>query len=111
MPILSSDVTRFTDSNFDAEVLQSSQPVLVDFSATWCGPCRAIAPLVAALARDYAGRVKMGQLNVDDCPRVATQFDVRALPTLLLFKDGQVIGQIVGAVARPRIETLLQRHV
>ncbi len=101
-------LAAFHDANFEAEVLRSSQPVLVDFWATWCGPCRALAPLVAQLAQEYAGRVKMGKLNVDDCPRVATQLEVRSVPTLLLFKDGRVIGQLVGAAARPAIERLLE---
>ncbi len=98
----------FTDANFEAEVIRSSQPVLVDFSAHWCPPCRALAPVIAALAQEYAGRVKMGELNIDDCPRVPTQFDVRSVPTLLLFKDGKVIGQIVGAVPKAKIDALLR---
>jgi thioredoxin 1 len=104
-----SPLAAFNDANFEAEVLQSPQPVLVDFWATWCGPCRAIAPVIAQLAQQYAGQVKMGKLNVDDCPRVATQLDVRSVPTLLMFKDGQVVGQLVGAAARPTIERLVQK--
>lgn len=104
-----SPFAAFDDANFETEVLQSSQPVLVDFWATWCGSCRAIAPVLAQLAQQYAGQVKMGKLNVDDCPRVATQLEVRSVPTLLLFKDGRVVGQLVGAAGRPTIERLLQK--
>jgi thioredoxin 1 len=103
------DLASFTDESFDAEVLRSSQPVLVDFSARWCAPCRALAPVVAQLAASYGGKLKVGQLDVDDCPRVATQFDVRSVPTLLLFKDGKVVGQLIGAVAKPKIEQLVRQ--
>jgi thioredoxin 1 len=102
-------LTTFTDANFDAEVLHSSQPVLVDFWATWCPPCRALTPVVAELARQYAGQVKMGQLNIDDCPRIPTQFEVRSIPTLLLFKDGRVIGQLVGSAPKPKIDGLVRK--
>jgi thioredoxin len=102
-------LATFTDSNFDAEVIQSSQPVLVDFWATWCPPCRTILPLVEELAKEYAGRVKIGKLNVDDSQRVATQYEVRSIPTLLMFKEGKVIGQIVGHAPKPKIDGLLKK--
>ena len=79
-------LATFTDDIFDAELLHASQPVLVDFGATWCAPCRALAPVVAELARAHAGQVKMGQLDIDDSPRAPTRFDVRSVPTLLLFR-------------------------
>jgi thioredoxin 1 len=109
--MIAETLATFTDANFDAEVVRSSQPVLVDFWATWCGPCRALAPVVETLAREYAGRVKFGKLNVDESQRVAAQLEVRSVPTLLLFKDGRVIGQIVGAAAKPRIDALVQKSL
>ena len=98
-----------TDANFDAEVARSSLPVLVDFWATWCGPCRAIAPHLDAIAQAYAGRLRIGKCDIDRNQAVPTQFEVRAVPTLLLFKNGQVAGQLVGAVPRIRIEDLLNK--
>jgi thioredoxin 1 len=105
------DLATFTDHNFEAEVIHSAQPVLVDFWATWCPPCRALAPVIAQLAQEYAGRVKMGKLNVDDCTRIATQLDVRSVPTLLLFKNGTVLGQIVGAAPKRKIDALVQKSL
>jgi thioredoxin 1 len=93
----SPNVIEVTDSNFDAEILKSPVPVLVDFWAVWCAPCRAIAPHVEAIANDYAGKVRVGKLDIDSNPDVASKFEVRSIPTLLLFKDGKVVGQIVGA--------------
>jgi thioredoxin 1 len=98
-----------TDSNFDAEVLKSSTPVLLDFWAQWCAPCRAIGPVVEQLAKDYSGKIKVGKVNIDENPRTPTQYDVRSIPTLLVFKDGKVVGQIVGAVPRPKIEDLIKK--
>jgi thioredoxin 1 len=105
----SENMITITDSNFDSEVLKSSQPVLIDFWAQWCAPCRAIGPIVEALAKDYAGQVKVGKVNIDENPKTPTQYDVRSIPTLLVFKDGKVVGQIVGAVPRPKIEDLLKK--
>jgi thioredoxin 1 len=98
-----------TDANFDAEVAKSSLPVLVDFWATWCGPCRAIAPHLDAIAQAYAGRLRIGKCDIDRNQAIPTQFEVRAVPTLLLFKNGQVAGQLVGAVPRVRIEDLINK--
>jgi thioredoxin 1 len=105
----SENITTITDSNFDSEVLKSSQPVLIDFWATWCGPCRAIAPVVEQLAKEYAGKLKVGKVDIDQHPKTPTTYEVRSIPTLLLFKDGKVVGQIVGAVARPKIEELIKK--
>ena len=102
-------VLEFTDDNFEAEVLQSSQPVLVDFWATWCAPCKAIAPLVGELAESYDGRVKIGKVNVDENQATPGQYGVRGIPTLVLFKDGKVVDQLVGAVPRNQLEALLEK--
>lgn len=100
-----------TDANFQTEVVQSNVPVLVDFWATWCGPCRAIAPHLDALAQSYAGRIRVGKCDIDQNPGVPTQFEIRSVPTLLLFKNGQVAGQLVGAVPRARIEDLISKAI
>ncbi len=105
----SENVKTLTDSSFDAEVLKSTEPVLVDFWATWCGPCRAVAPVVDALAKDYAGKVKVGKMDVDSNPQVPTKYGVMSIPTLLLFKGGKVVGQIVGAVPRPKLEDMIKK--
>ena len=91
------NVYEFSDGNFDAEVLKSDKPTLVDFWATWCAPCRAIAPVVEALAAQYKGQVKVGKLDVDHNQKVASTYGVRSIPTLLLFKGGKVVEQLVGA--------------
>jgi thioredoxin 1 len=105
----SENITIVTDQNFEGEVLKSSQPVLIDFWATWCGPCRAISPIVEQLAKEYAGKLKVGKVNIDEHPKTPTNYDVRSIPTLLLFKDGKVVGQIVGAVPRPKIEDMIKK--
>lgn len=104
-------IIEITDANFEAEVLKSDLPVLIDFWAAWCGPCRAIAPIVEELARDYKGKFKVGKLNVDDNEKVPQTFQIMSIPTLLFFKDGKVAGQIVGAVAKAKIEGELKRHL
>ena len=95
-------VHEFTDGNFDAEVIGSDQPTLVDFWAMGCGPCRALAPVVDALAEQYKGRVKFGKLDIDQNHRTAERFGVRSIPVLLLFKGGKVVGQLVGAGPKTR---------
>jgi thioredoxin 1 len=104
-------VQTFTDVNFDADVLKSGQPVLVDFWAEWCGPCRAMGPSIDALAKDYAGKVAVGKLNVDDNPNVTTKYQVRGIPTVMLFKDGQIVDQVVGLVDKGALKQLVDKHL
>ena len=104
---MSENVKEFTSADFEAEVLKSDLPVLVDFWAEWCGPCRAIAPVIKEIAEDYLGKVKVGKLNVDNDNQVASQYGVRSIPALLIFKDGTVANQIVGAVPKARITEIL----
>ena len=102
------DTVTLTDANWDVEVLQSNVPVLVDFWAEWCGPCRMIAPIIEQIAAEYRGKVKVGKLNVDENPSTAMRYNIRGIPTLLLFKNGQVAGQLVGAVPKSEIKKLLE---
>jgi thioredoxin 1 len=98
-----------TDQNFQNQVLDSELPALVDFWAVWCAPCRTIAPHVEALANDYAGKIRVGKFDIDANPEVPTKFDIRSIPTLIVFKGGKVVGQIVGAVPRAKIEELIKK--
>jgi thioredoxin 1 len=102
-----------TDGNFEAEVLtaSNSQPVMVDFWAEWCRPCHALAPTVAEIAHDYAGKLKVMKLNVDEAMNSAARYRVQGIPTLLLFKNGQVVEQIVGAQPKEQITKALERHI
>ena len=102
---------ELTDSNFETEVLKSPLPVLIDFWAIWCGPCRIISPIVEELAGEYNGKLKVGQLDVDANPAISMQYGIRSIPTLLLFKDGQVVEQVIGAVPKRIIVDKLLRHL
>ncbi len=101
----------FTDSSFDQDVLQADMPVLVDFWAEWCGPCRMMTPTVEALAADYAGRLKVGKLNVDENGGTAMRFNIRGIPTLLLFKGGRIVEQVVGATGKSQLQKLIENHL
>jgi len=101
----------FTDASFDQEVLNSDVPVLVDFWATWCGPCRSMAPTVDAIAGEYAGRAKVGKLDVDQNNGTAMRYNIRGIPTLLLFKGGRVVEQRVGAVGKSDVQKMLDAHL
>jgi thioredoxin 1 len=102
---------NFTDAAFDQDVINSDTPVLVDFWAPWCGPCKAMGPTVDALATEYAGKVKIGKMNTDDNQQTAMRFGIRSIPTLLLFKGGKVVDQRVGAMPKPEVIKMLTPHV
>jgi thioredoxin 1 len=103
------NIHSVNDINFDDEVLKSDVPVLVDFTATWCGPCRQIAPFVEQVADEYAGKVKVTKLDIDDSPATAQRYQIRGVPTLYLFKGGEVVAQQVGAVPKSAILQLIER--
>jgi thioredoxin 1 len=102
---------EITDANFENEVVNSDIPVLIDFWAVWCGPCKLIAPTVEEIANDYQGKVKVGKLDVDNNQMVATKFGIRSIPTLLIFKGGKIVDQIVGAVPKSAIIQKLDSHL
>lgn len=105
------DVTNVSDDNFDTEVLKSELPVLLDLWAEWCGPCKAIAPTVEALAGEYDGKLKVVKLNVDENPKTPANYNVRGIPNLILFKGGEVQEQIVGAVPKSKLEEAIKNVV
>ncbi len=100
-----------SDASFDNDVLNSDVPVLVDFWAEWCGPCRMMEPTIDAIATDYNGRVRVGKLNVDDNGNIATRYGIRGIPTLLLFKGGKVVEQRVGAIGKTDVQKMLDAHL
>jgi thioredoxin 1 len=108
---MTSPEIKVNDGNFSAEILESSLPVLVDFSATWCGPCRMIAPVVEEIAKEYQGKLKVCTVDIDDAPDSASRYGVLSVPTLILFKGGTELDRIVGAAPRSAIEKMITAHV
>jgi len=106
---MADNVLEVNDDSFDAEVLQSDKPVLVDFWAPWCGPCKAIGPIIEQLAVSFDGKVKFCRFNVDDNPLTPVKFGIKAIPTLIFFKDGHVAEQVIGLVARAKLEEALNK--
>lgn len=107
----SNHMLEFDDKNFEQEVLKSDKPVLVDFWATWCAPCRMMAPTIESIAEEYAGRAKVGKLNVDENLNVTARYSIRGIPALILFKDGQVAAQSVGATSKDAVIKMLEKHL
>jgi len=105
------NVQTFTDGNFDETVIQAGELVLVDFWAEWCGPCKRLAPTVDALATDYTGKLTVGKLNVDDNPTTAFKFQIRGIPALLLFKDGQVVESVIGLAPKEDFKKVIEKHL
>ena len=98
-----------TDGNFEPEILKSDIPVMVDFWAPWCGPCHVIAPAIEELAKEYAGKVKVAKMNVDENPATPGRYGIRGIPTVILFKGGQILDQIVGAVPKSKVEDMIKK--
>lgn len=108
---MAGNVITLTNDNFDSEVLQSDVPVLVDFWATWCGPCRAVAPLVEQLAGEYDGRAKVAKLDVDSARQVASSYNITSIPTIIVFKGGEAVDQVMGARPKAQLAQLIDRHL
>jgi thioredoxin len=108
---MSADIVSVTDSSFEQEVLNSASPVLVDYWAEWCGPCKMIAPVLEEIAREYDGRLKIAKLNVDDNPATPPKYGIRGIPTLMLFKNGGVEATKVGAVSKSQLSAFLDGHL
>ena len=108
---MAGNVQEFTAANFDQAVLKSDKPVLVDFWAVWCGPCRQVAPVVEALAGKWGGTVTVGKVNVDDHPSIAEKYNIMSIPTLMLFKGGAVVERVIGFASQAALEQKFQQHV
>lgn len=105
-----SEIT-LTSSNFEAEVLNSTLPVLVDFWAVWCGPCRTIAPIIEELAKEYEGKIKVGKVNVDENNDLASQYGIMSIPTIKFFKDGKIAGEVIGAAPKTQFEDVIKKLI
>ncbi len=108
---MSANIVTLTSNNFDDETKQAATPILVDFWAEWCGPCRMVTPVLEKLADEYAGKARVGKVNVDEQSGLAAKFGVQSIPTLLLFKEGKVVEQFIGATTRDELAKLLDKHV
>jgi thioredoxin 1 len=111
MPMAGDNLRTLTDENFDAEITSAKGVAMVDFWAPWCGPCRRIAPVIEEVAAEYSGKAKIGKLDTDSNPRIATKFSIMSIPSLLLFKDGKVREKIMGAVAKSQITKMLDKVI
>lgn len=103
------NVLEITDGNFEQEVAKSTVPVLIDFTATWCGPCKMLAPVIEEIAGEYQGRIKVGKLDIDDNQAIAQKFQIRGVPTVLLFNNGRVVDQMVGVAPKSKFQNMLSR--
>lgn len=104
-------VLEFSDATFESDVLSSSEPVLVDFWAPWCNPCRMLAPTIDALATEFTGKVRIGKVNTDNNPGIATNYNISSIPTVLIFKGGQIVDKFVGVTPKDRLATSLNKHL
>ncbi|RMG80687.1 MAG: thioredoxin [Bacteroidetes bacterium] len=102
---------EFTDQNFEEQVLKADKPVLVDFWAVWCGPCRMVAPIIDELSKDYEGKALVGKVDVDNNPNIATKYGIRSIPTIGLFKNGQMVDKVIGAVPKQKLAQMLDAHI
>jgi thioredoxin 1 len=107
---MSEGIVNLTDDGFEAEVLKAELPTLVDFWAPWCGPCRALTPVIEAAATDYAGKAQVCKMNIDENPKTPSNYEVKAIPTILIFKGGEVVEQMVGLVSKAKIDEALAKH-
>ena len=104
-------VNKFTEANFEAEVLQSDIPVFVDFYADWCGPCKMMSPVIDKLSEEYAGKIKVGKVNVDENSDLAMKYGIMSIPNMVFFKNGEVVDRVVGAIPKPQMQARFEKNV